>query len=291
MSPAAALAHPAAASAATSPDGTDGDSGSSRVVLDVEKGVVVTGDSRVQQASFGSGALVLHQVHAAVAITNSGSPHADITTTVGDASVGGVPVSIGKDGVVVGPQVVPLDQVQAASAALNGALANAGVSVSALAPQITTSDSQETISATAVSVSINNAGPPQQTVIYNLGNIFADDLAVPTTPALPSLDTGSVGGGGDVTATTLTPPASVDTGSSTATSVSPPVGVSPPFVMIPQHPKKPIGAAPAGVTLAAKPAWLLAAYLVWQALIIATLASLWWWRSASRRLPTPGSRP
>jgi hypothetical protein len=290
MSPAAQAAQPAAASAAPPPDGIDGDTGSSTVSVDAAKGIVVNGDSRVAQASFGGGALVLHKVHCAVTMSNDGTPHADIVTTVGDASVGGVPVSIGKDGVVVASQVVALDAVQTASAALNGVLANAGITVTALAPQVHSSGSQETISATAVSVRVNNAGPPQQTVIYNLGNVFADNLAIPAAAAPPSLDTGPPS---DLSgATTLTPPTSTDTGSTTTTPLSPPVGVNPPLTrVLPIHTKKPVNAAPAAVALAPKPAWLLAAYLLWQALIIATLASLWWWRRSSRTLPTPGSRP
>jgi hypothetical protein len=294
MSPASAAQHPASASDPAAPAETDGDWSTSSVSLDATKGLVSMGDARVQRASFGGGQLVLHNVHTAVTITNSGTPHADIVTTVAEASVGGVPVSIGKDGVVVQTPVVTLDKVQEASATLNGILAGAWLQVSALAPQVVTSATQETVTATAVSVVFDQPGPPENKVIYNLGNVFVDNLAVPSK-AVPSIDSSSLLGG--VTSdSTLTPPTTTsDSGASTTSTLpealSPPAGLTPPTTAPPPQKKKPLDLAPAAAPSTPKPAWLLAAYLLWQALIIGTLASLWWWRSSSRRLPTPGSRP
>jgi hypothetical protein len=295
MSSSASAQHPAAAGDPGVPAETDGDLSSSSVSLDATKGVVSTGDARVHRANFGNGVLVLYDLHTAVTITNSGTPHADIVTTIGEATVGGVPVSIGKDGVVVGSAVLATpDAVGQASARLNGVLASAGIQVSALAPQVVTSASQETVTATAVSVILDQPGPPENKVIYNLGNVFTDDLAVPSRPFV-SIDT-SLLGGGVSSASTLTPPTTTaDSGASTTSplpaSVTPPAGVSPSSpTMIPLHPKKTLPIAPAAASPAPKPMWLLAAYLFWQALIIATLASLWWWRNSARRLPSPGTR-
>lgn len=286
QAPAAATQHQTAATDPT-PDGIQGLIGSSTTSIDAANGVVVTGDSRVRQASFGSGALVLHDVHTAVTITNNGAPQASIVTTVADANIQGVPVSIGKDGVTVASNVVPLDQVQAASAALNSALAAAGITVHAVAPQIVTSTSEETVTATAVSVTIDQPGPPEQTVVVNLGNVFADDLAIPSQAVAASLDNG-LSGALSSSSDTLTPPTTTNENSTATmapvtTPVTPPAGVSPGTGGT-SKPKLP-STAPAAAVAAAKPAWLLAAYLLWQLLIIATLASLWWWRSTARRLP------
>jgi hypothetical protein len=290
MSPSAAAQHPAAASDPAAPDGTNGDVASSSVSLDPTKGVVATGDARLARASFGGGALVLHNVHTAVTIVNSGTPTADIVTTVGDAAVGGVPVSIGKDGVTVGAPIVPVDAAQAASAQLNGILANAGIKVSAIAPQVVTSASQQTVTATAVSVFIDQPGPPENKVIYNLGNTYVDNLAMAAPAAaspLPPL--------GDVSnAATLTPPQTTDVSSTTTSppaspleAGTPPAPAAAPAPPAKQQTKPLLPAAPAAAR-ADKPTMLLVAYLLWQMLILATLATLWWWRNSVRRLPSVG---
>jgi hypothetical protein len=190
---------------------------------------------------------------------------------------------------VAGSTVLTPDMVQPASAQLNSILAAAGIMVSAIAPQVTTSEAQETVTATAVSVSINQPGPPQQTVIYNLGNVFADDLAVPN---LPAVDMGALG---SLSGTTLTPPESTTESagltSSAPAAVTPPAGVSPGATSGATAPKKRQPVMAAAAPVAAKPTWLLIAYLLWQMLIVGTLASLWWWRNTARKLPLPGGRP
>ena len=284
MSPLTLLQHPATMADAAAPDGTDGDTSSSSAVLDLSNGLATTADARVQQASFGGGALVLHQVHTDVRIVNSGTPVAQITTALASASVGGVPVSIGADGVTVASGVVPLDQVQAASAQLNAVLASAGIKVSAVAPSVVRSEAEETVTATAISVVVSQPGPPEQTVRYNLGNVFVDNLAMPGTPSLGLGGSDLLGG---VTAGSTLAPAQTST-----EPLSPGAQVGAPPISgggsTPRSSPQTASLQPAALHRP-KPVWLLTAYLLWQALILATLASLWWWRNAARRLPTPGT--
>jgi hypothetical protein len=282
MSPVAFMAQPAATTNATAPDGTDGDTSSSSVQLDPEKGLISVGDARVQHASFGGGALVLDGVHTTVSITNAGTPHADITTTVAGASVGGVPVTIGANGVTVGPQTVPADAVQQASAQLNAALAQAGIQVAAVAPSVMQSTSEEQVTATAVSVTVDQPSAPgagELTVHYSLGNVYDDNLAVPSQPAV------SLGGLGTFTAS----PALAQPQTS---SVPPPPTtgvVGGPVPSPPTAAPSPTTNKPTGVAAVAyrrpKPTWLLVGYLLWQILVLATLATLWWWRRAVHTLP------
>jgi hypothetical protein len=297
MTPSATAAHPAVLANASTPDGSDGDTSSSSVTVSPAGALVATGDARLHQASFGGGALVMHAVHTAVTITNAGTPKADISTTVGDAAVGGVPVSIGQGGVTVGPQVVPADQVQQATAQLNAVLTAAGITVGTLAPAVKTSSSQETVTATAATVTIDQPGPPQQTVRHNLGNVFVDNLAVPSAAAAaPALDAGDTSGAG------------LTAGSGSAGGLSSSVGdvsggfgssgASAPSTGLASAPGSAPSASPAAqassdanlnaATLAGqhvKPTWLLVMYLIWQVLMLGTTATVWWWRST----PRPGT--
>jgi hypothetical protein len=287
MTPSAASRYPAAAADPASPDGTDGDISSSSAIIDPAKGLVATGDARVHHASLGMGAVSLHEVHTAVSIVNNGTPQVSVTTTVAEALIGGVPVSIGAQGVTVGPQVVPTDQVQTASQQLNDVLGKGGITVSAIAPQVKNSANEASVTATAISVTEDQPGPPEQLIRYNLGNIYADDLAVPSAPVVavdlapPPLDNPTSGTTLAPTQTTYVPgtpgtpaiPASPITGGTE--NSSPP----PSTAQLPPRPSTPTAAA-----THPKPTWLLVAYLLWQALIIGALASIWWWRSSARKL-------
>jgi hypothetical protein len=235
-------------------------------------------------------------VHTAVTITNAGTPKADVVTTVGDVMVGGVPVSVGLDGVTVGPQTVPADQLQQATAQLNAILAAAGITVGTLAPAIKTTAKQETVTATAATVTIDQPGPPEQTVRHNLGNVFVDNLAIPSLPAAEAPLVGNpVGNPADgltgvsapagAASSGFAPIAPAGTGSTAAAASTSASGAS----------GAASSAAPAGssspdatlgpVNLAGqslKPKWLLAMYVVWQLVMLGTGASVWWWRSARR---------
>src|SRR5207245_2121270 len=99
-----------------------------------------------------------------------------------------------------------------------------------------------------------------------VGEVFADSLAAPAPP-IPKLSSGgtgsSIGAVGGGTAglsggTSFGSGSSYGSGSTGATA----------------------GSSPSAFTaLLNKPAWLLAAYLAWQAFMLATGASLWRWRA------------
>jgi hypothetical protein len=288
MTPSAASRYPATSADAAQPDGTDGDISASSVLIDPVKGLVATGDARVHHASLGMGAVSLYEVHTAVSIVNMVTPQVTVTTTVGEALVGGVPVSIGAQGVTVGAPIVGADAVQTASQALNGVLNQGGMTVSAIAPQVKNSGNEASVTATAISITEDQPGPPRQLIKYNLGNIYADNLAVPSAPApvvdlAPPVDNSTTGTTLAPTQTTYVPgtpgtpaiPASPITGGATETPNAAP-STTPPKPAPPSSPT-------AAVTRA-KPTWLLVAYLLWQALIIGAFASIWWWRSAARKL-------
>jgi len=278
LTPQAAAAHPQVVASAANPDGTDGDTASSSVTLDAAQGLIASGDSRVQNASFGGGAVDFHDVHTAVTIINSGTPKATITVNVGDVTVGGAPASVGKDGLTVGPNTVPLDQLQQANQQLNQILAAAGLTITEVAPDIKTSTAQETVTATGVRVSETQPGPPQQTVQHTLGYVFADNLAVPSAAAvdLGGLGAGSLGGSGLATGSGYVP----GTEGSPATLGSPgsPGTTAPGTTTAPPAGKSSLPAAPASSLIKNKPLWLLLLYFMWQSLLVGTLCSIWWWR-------------
>jgi len=275
------MVHPTAAQ----PDGADGITGSATAVFDDAAGALtLAGDARVAKASFGGGAIALLGLHSAVQIVNDGTPKHSITTEIANASVGGVPVTVGPDGVSVnGMQLPGIGQaVQQASAALNTALAQGGFHIATASPDIKDSDNQETITATAVNVTYQEQGAPgglpQEFFDYSLGEVFADSLATPGTPP---------GSGAAVLGATETAPS------------------GPTSEFIPGTPGAPaVPGTPGGTTLAAstpapqvapsqaiggvrrivsqKPLWLLLFYFMWQAALIGTAASLWWWRMGER---------
>ena len=276
---AAPTAPPTCSTANPTSNGTDGDTGIDSVYFDSVKGFITTGSSRVQSSSFGGGQIVIDKVRVDATITNPGdgsAPKNSVSIQVGSASVCGVPVSIGKDGVTVVSPLVPADQVQQVSQALNAALAQAGFSVHLITPVQAVEGSSEHVDAVGVQVawvqpgSLTPPGVPSQFVTHTLGDVVLDNeatLSPPTSSLLgtggASLSSGFSGGGYSTTTTT-----SGGTGS-TAT----PVQQAPP-----KHP-----AAPASVRITpSRPGWLLLFYLAWQALLIGTAASIYLWRSGVR---------
>ncbi|HEY2353568.1 MAG TPA: hypothetical protein VGH79_01545 [Gaiellaceae bacterium] len=242
--------------------------------LDPHSGAIVTsGRSSLGTVNVGGGQIVLKHIDVTVKITNRGAPKGTSHVSIGSASIAGVPVTIDQDGVHVNGQGSNLPYAQADDA-LNGALKSAGVQLYTVQPQTKKSANELTITATGVHVAIaqvvNQAGVPSQTVDHIVGEVFADSLAAPAGP-VPSLGLGGTGGlpglaGGG---TTGVPGGGSSFGSSGSGSSS---GAS--------------GAAGGGslpsafTTLLDKPTWLLAAFLVWQALLLGTGASLWRWRAA-----------
>jgi hypothetical protein len=152
----------------------------------------------------------------------------------------------------------------------------------------TSSSGAETVTATGVHVvftqPVNQPGVPAQYVEHILGEVFVDSLAVPAPPA-PNLDLsssssfssaclghsrGTTSGGG------LTSGGSASAaGSGSSSSLSP----SASGFGSASQPSSTGNSLPAAFAAALrKPLWLLLAYVLWQAIVIATGVSLWNWR-------------
>ena len=265
---------------AAQPDGADGITGASSAVFDDAAGTLtLSGDARVAKASFGGGAIALFGLHTAVQVVNDGTPKHSITIEIANATVGGVPVTVGPDGVSIkGTQVPGLSQaLQQASAALNSALAQGGYHVALATPDIKKGDNQETVSATGVHVTFQQGGAvggiPQQYFDYSLGEVFADSLATPGTPP---------GSGADVLGTTQSAPTAGTSEFIPGTPGAPAIPGTPGGTLTGSTPIPRSAATQTigGVRRIAndKPLWLLLFYFMWQAALIGTAASLWWWR-------------
>jgi len=261
-------------SAPSGPPANGGLISSSVTELDPHSGAVVaSGKSSLGTVNIGGGQIILKHIDVTVKITNRGTPTGKAFVTIGSASVGGVPVTIDQNGVHVNGQGSDLPYGQADDA-LNAALKSAGIQLYTVRPQTKKSANELTITATGVHVAftqvVNQAGVPSQTVDHIVGEVFADSLAAPAGP-IPNLSlglpgslsgptTGYTGGGSGGT--------SFGSGSNSSSSLG--------------HGSSSSGSSPSAfTTLLNKPAWLLAAYLVWQALMIATGASLWRWRAGA----------
>jgi hypothetical protein len=168
-----------------------------------------------------------------------------------------------------------------ASTALSDVLAQAGLAIRTLAPNVTRSTNELSIDASGVEVSFTQPatlpGVPRQQVVQQLGDVLNDSLAVagvpltaspgatspasspsssgstsifiPGTPAIP----GTPGTPG-------TPAASGGAGAGNSTASSSALG------------------APRLIVHKTKPLDLVLLYFLWQSLIIGTVASLWWRR-------------
>jgi len=256
---------------------------SSVAQLDPTSGAVITsGQSSLGSLTLG-GQIVIDGINVAVALTNNGTPTAKITVNVGDASIGGVPVTIGQNGVQVQGQGQNLP-FQQADDALNGALKQAGVQLFTVLPEVTKSTNEEAVTASGLHVAftqpVDAPGVPAQYAEHVFGEVFVDSLAAPAGP-IPKLKlsglglSGSKNGGGTSGFGSGSGSGSISgtTGGSTSSgygSSSPTAGTTGSTAS---------QAAPASFTsLLTKPTWLLIAYLVWQAMVVGTGASLWRWR-------------
>jgi hypothetical protein len=289
LTPAAALTHPAVHPDAAEPDGVLAGASTVSVAIDPATGLVDGGDARVGSASFGGGSVLIRDLHVSVSVTNAGTPHQTSTVDVGQVTVGGMPVSVGSGGVSLSNgAVVPLDQLQQATEQLNTALAKGGLTLRAVAPAVTSSGNQVTVDATGIRVDIQQAptapGVPTQFVEHTVGEVFADSLAVLATPLpellslLPLPASGTAAGGtGQSGPSTVGATGSSPIGSGGAASAP----GSTPATRGGAGARS--GPAPGMVTTGVareKPLWLLLLYFMWQALVIGTAVSLWWWRAA-----------
>ncbi|HEV8625454.1 MAG TPA: hypothetical protein VG034_13425 [Acidimicrobiia bacterium] len=304
--------------AADTPDGVSGDTARSEALLDGST-LVLNGTSSVGELVLGGGALVLRDVNVKVSVTNDGTPKKTVEINIGSALVGGTPVTIGAGGVSVNSQAVPgiAEAAAQANAALNQALNKAGIEVHSLGPSEQLTDHQVTLDAVGVLIRLAPASPapgvPANFTDMAVGEVFADALAVPgeggvelgglpggggETGSLtsPSTDTGTAGGSSDLTS------APVDTGSTgTASgggsaggasfgsgSFGSASGSSSGAALgsngAPSSSPSARVAAPAAARWLVghqKPTKLLLLYLLWQSLVIGTVASLYLWRKAA----------
>ncbi|HEV2686281.1 MAG TPA: hypothetical protein VGW79_06555 [Actinomycetota bacterium] len=264
---------PARMAATSTPDGADGMSAISETTFDPATGVLkLRGDSRVARVSLGSGAIILHGVHTIITMIDDGTgPKSTMSMSVASAEVGGVPVSIGPDGVSVNGTQVPGvgDAIQQASDQLNTALAQTGWSITAAKPTIAQSLGQKTIDSSAVLVKFAPAAPapgvPTIFTYYWIGQVFADQLGTVGT----QLGSGSSGGSfpgsnGTPGSTQFVPGTNGTPGSAGTTGTG--------------------GANVGGLQrlLKTKSLYLLLLYFLWQAIIIGTGASLWWLRMGGK---------
>jgi hypothetical protein len=262
------------------PDGSDGGTASTSSYFDSTLGFVTTGDSRVHHASYGAGVLVIDNVHVGVQVstTGNGTFTKAISVTVGGATVGTVPVTIDQNGVTVQGQNLPATVVQAEQAAVNAALAGAGVSAHTVTPEVTQDGSNLHVNAEGVVVDfvqpVAPGGVPTQSGRHTLGEVVLDNEATPT--GTQSNQSGS-GGSGDNSGSTTTVP-STTTGSGAGTGGAAAATAAP-------HAAAPAGTVPvAALITQPRPKWLLLAYLAWQALMVALVGALYLRRSAQRRV-------
>jgi hypothetical protein len=158
----------------------------------------------------------------------------------------------------------------------------------------TTSSGAETVTVTGVHVvftqPVNQSGVPAQYVEHILGEVFVDSLAVPAGP-VPNLDlsssssssSSSCPGDGHSSGRTTSGGGSAAGGGTSAGGSTSSGSLSPSgsgFGSTSQPTSSSLGnSLPAAfAALLKKPLWLLLAYVLWQALVIGTGASLWNWR-------------
>jgi len=250
--------------------------------VDPSSGDVVTqGESSLGRVSLGNGQIVIRGIDVSVAVTNNGKPTDKIAVDVGAASIGGVPVTIDQNGVSVQGTGSNLPFAQADSS-LNGALKQAGIQLHTVAPEIQKKSNELTITASGVHVGfkqpVDAPGFPSQYVDHILGEVFVDSLATPAGPAPKLGNLGLAGGAGSAVGGT-----GLGSGSSGFQSGG---GPSSSYSSQPGSSGSAAQAAPASSLLGPltnKPTWLLAGFLVWQALMIGTGLSLrqWWTGGAS----------
>ena len=239
--------------------------------------VVTKGESALGRVSIAGGQIAIRGIDVYVTVTNNGKPTDKVVVEVGAASIGGVPVTIDQHGVSVKGQGKDLPYAQA-DKSLNSALKNAGVQLHTVEPEITKKPNEQTITATGVHVAFvqpaDAPGVPAQFVDHILGEVFVDSLATPAGP-VPKLDLGGSSGmfsGGTGTALGSSSGFPSGGGSSSYSSSGSPSSQPAASANTAQTASSLVG------SLTSKPTWLLAAYLVWQTLVIGTAVSLRQWR-------------
>jgi hypothetical protein len=161
--------------------------------------------------------------------------------------------------------------------------------------------SEETVTATGVHLvftqPVNQSGVPSQFVEHILGEVYVDSLAVPagappnldlssSSASSPALSASSSCGGGHSSKTASSGASTAGGGSSTAGGGSSAGGsTASGSLSTSGSASQPTSSSTGNSSLPAafaaalrKPLWLLLAYVLWQAIVIATGTSLWNWR-------------
>jgi len=188
--------------------------------------------------SLGKGQIVIQSINVSVTVTNDGTPAGKVAVNVGAASIGGVPVTIDQDGVKVKEKGANLPYTKADDS-LNAALKKAGIELHTVAPEVTKMPNAQTVTATGVHVAFVQPETNAPGVPAQYVDHILGEVFVDSRP--PGSGNSSQPGSSGSAAQ------AVSASSSVLTSVT------------------------------RKPVWLLAAYLVWQALVIATGVSLRSW--------------
>jgi hypothetical protein len=282
---------PRAAAAAAPADGVAGDTASSHAVFDPKAGVLtLESEAHANIASFGGGLVQIRGIHTKLTLTNDGSATKEtILIEVASAHVADVPVVIDQNGVTVANTAVPgvMGGLQSANAALNQALAAAGLKVFTLAPTITKGPNQETVDATGVHVQFVQpavaavpqlGGLPQQNLDHIIGEAFGTSLAVPGQPAAlaGSIDLGATASGGAGAGEAGTAGSAGTFIPGTPGSAGTPA----PSLGLPGAASGPRTATltPLRRISHTKPTYLLPLYFLWQTTVLGAAASLWLWR-------------
>ena len=240
--------------------------------------------SRAEQSSI-MGEVVFGNVIGTATVTTlpDGTREAEATIDVGSMTVAGMPVAFGSEGLVVlGQEVIPGQDLQAAAEAVTGALAASGITVEPLTPVEVTEEGSARADSRGVRVTIVNPGVPDRgipsdRITYVLGGaavtisdeppfqppapLPVDDTGPPPTDptpppppppaAAPPPATSSSGGRTTTVTTTARPPAVSATSAprpvaAPPATVSAPVAVDMPLLVAGRRVDKPLAIAAFG---------------------------------------------
>ena len=214
-----------------------------------------------------AGVLELRDVVATASVRTDGSRHVPAAQlTVGGATVAGVPVSVGSDGVTALVPLVPGGTLAQATQAANDALAGSGVSVRAFDAVVRADGTSAVADAGGVQVSVVTpalpGGVPGNALDLVLGGAAITESALPATPDAPPV-TGPVSGGPPATGggpEVVVVPGTPGTPGTPAVPGQP--AVPPPAVA----PSRPASLSVAGKELSA--ATVVAGFGLWQLLTV-----------------------
>lgn len=263
---------PTAKASPAAPVNTDGDAGESHVIYDAAAGTIdAVSAGTLGHVAIAGGLVTIDSltVTASVVATASGATPTYAINAAG-VKVAGQAVSITDKGVVPVGGSPP-------TPALNQVLAQAGISLSTVAPVITRNGANATVDATGITVSFTAPNPnpsiPTLTTKVILGEARAFAFATPAPPPAPPV-TGPSAEAPVVVPDTTPPVGVLQVPAPVTVTTSPPL---PNQVAAPAA-TQPVAAGFRLVTERRRPSMLLWIYLAWQVIIIANGAAIVWWR-------------